>query len=234
MNNSTTIQKILGLSKAPIAIGFLEAPPADLQPWQDGEVPAGCAFWKEAMNGKAFYTVPSDHYNCAIGSYTHSISLPENRAAELTDTLAFMEGNQYVAMSEVPGIPVLSKSPTAIAYAPLEQANFKANVVLLAVNPAQAMLLYEASVKSGAAQALTNALGRPACAVLPLTTLSGQTSISLGCKGNRTFTGLPDGEMYVAVPAAKLEGVIEKLRETDTANKGMAAYYEAKQERFNA
>ena len=145
-----------------------------------------------------------------------------------------MDENLYVPLSEIPGIPVLSESPAAVAYAPLNEANFKADVVLLAVNPAQAMLLYEASVKSGAAAALTNALGRPACAVLPLTTLSGQTSISLGCKGNRTFTGLPDGEMYMAIPATKLEGIIEKLRETEAANKGMADYYEAKKERFNA
>ncbi len=232
MNNTNQLQEILNLSKAPIAIGFLDAPPTGLRQWQGGEVPAGCTFWKVAMNGDAFYTVPADHYNCAIGSYTHNITLPEARAAELTDTLAFMDKNNYVAMAEVPGIPVLATSPAVVAYAPLDKANFKADVVLLALNPAQTMLLYEAAVKSGAANALTNALGRPACAVLPLTTLSGQAAISLGCKGNRTFTGLPDGEMYVTIPADKLESVMEKLLEAQEANQTMAAYYEDKKERF--
>jgi uncharacterized protein (DUF169 family) len=87
------------------------------------------------------------------------------------------------------------------------------------------MLIYEAAIKAGAGNALTNAMGRPACAVLPLTTTSGQTSISLGCKGNRTFTGLPDEEMYVAIPGDKWEAVIEKLTETHAANLAMGKYY---------
>jgi uncharacterized protein (DUF169 family) len=78
-----------------------------------------------------------------------------------------MAENNYVAMSEVPGIPTLSKTPAVIAYAPLDDAAFKPDVVLLSVKPAQAMLIYEAAVKAGAGNPLTNALGRPACASAP-------------------------------------------------------------------
>ena len=59
------LQDALGLSAPPIAIGFSDEPPAGLDRWQGGAVPAGCVFWKEAMNGRAFYTVPADHYNCS-------------------------------------------------------------------------------------------------------------------------------------------------------------------------
>jgi uncharacterized protein (DUF169 family) len=87
------------------------------------------------------------------------------------------------------------------------------------------MLIYEAAIKAGAGSAVTNALGRPACAVLPLTTTSSQTSISLGCRGNRTFTGLPDEEIYVAIPGDKWEAVLEKLTEAHEANTAMERYY---------
>jgi uncharacterized protein (DUF169 family) len=232
MNQAATLKEILGLQKEPIAIGFLDAAPQGLAKWGGGEVPAGCAFWEKAASGQAFYTVPSDHYNCAVGSYTHKIDLPEARAGELMETLEFMAENNYVAMSEVPGIPTLGKTPSVIAYAPLDSASFKPDVVLLAIKPAQAMLIYEAAVKAGAGNALTNALGRPACAVLPLTMASEATSISLGCKGNRTFTGLSDEEMYVSIPADKFASVIEKLTEAHEANCAMAKHYEEKKTRF--
>jgi uncharacterized protein (DUF169 family) len=107
----------------------------------------------------------------------------------------------------------------------MEGVRFHADVVLVAAKPAQAMLIYEAAVKAGAGSAVTNALGRPACAVLPLTTASGHTSISLGCKGNRTFTGLPDEEMYVAIPGDKWDAVLGKMAEVHEANAAMERYY---------
>jgi uncharacterized protein (DUF169 family) len=232
MNHAEKLKEFLELEKSPIAIGFLDAPPEGLSRWNGEAVPAGCSFWQKAMNGQAFYTVPADHFNCAVGSYTHKIELPEARVHELTETLEFMVQNNYVAMSEVPGIPTLLKTPAVIAYAPLGESDFSADVVLLALKPSQAMILYEAAVKAGASSALTNSLGRPACAVLPLTMASEMTSISLGCKGNRTFTGIADDEMYISIPAAKVGAVVEKLAEAHEANCAMAKYYEEKKARF--
>ncbi|TAK86662.1 MAG: hypothetical protein EPO20_06550 [Betaproteobacteria bacterium] len=208
-----------------IAIAFFDSPPPGIPRWEGGPVPAGCVFWEKAMSGQTFYTVPSDHYNCAVGSHTHRIALPAERAHELNDTLVFMARNNYVATEEVPGIPTLARSPGAVAYGPMEGAGFKPDLVLIAAKPAQAMLIYEAAVKAGAGSALTNALGRPACAVLALTMAGRQTSISLGCKGNRTFTRLPDEEMYVSIPGDKWEAVLEKLAEAHAANAAMERYY---------
>ena len=225
MSKASGLEEILGLSKPPIAIGFFASPPAGIPRWEGEPVAAGCIFWEKAMHGKSFHTVPSDHYDCAVGSYTHKIALPPERVHELNDTIGFMVENNYVATSEVPGIPTLDRSPGAVAYGPVDHAGFKPDLVLIAAKPAQAMLIYEAAIKAGAGSALTNALGRPACAVLPLTTKNGQMSISLGCKGNRTFTGLPDEEMYVAIPGDKWEAVVAKLTETHEANLAMEKYY---------
>ena len=225
MSKASRSAELLGLGKPPIAIGFFESPPAGLRRWEGGSVAAGCMFWEKAMSGQSFYTVPADHYNCAVGSYTHKIALPAARAHELNDTIVFMAENNYVAAAEVPGIPTLARSPGAVAYGPMDGAGFKPDVVLIAAKPAQAMLIYEAAIKAGAGSALTNALGRPACAILPLTMASSQTSISLGCKGNRTFTGLADEEMYVVIPGDKWEAVIEKIAEAHEANVAMGKYY---------
>jgi len=222
---NTQLQQQLGLSKAPIAIGFLMDAPTDIRNWTDGPMPAGCAFWRAAMDGHSFYTVPSDHYNCAVGSYTHAIQVPADRGNVLMDTIGFMVGSGYLQMAEVPGIPVLPEQPEFIAYAPASEATFAPDVVLIAAKPASAMLIYEAALRAGAGDALSQTLGRPGCAVLPLSVKTGQAAMSLGCKGNRTFTGLPDEELYVAIPGAKWDAVLSALTDIVAANGTMKAHY---------
>jgi len=222
------MQTLLKLENAPVAIAFLSTPPEGVARYSGQPVPAGCAFWKMAMGGKTFYTVPADHYNCAVGSYTHNIALPADRAQELEGTIGFMVQNNYLAMAEVPGIPVLQDSPQVVAYGPAGEVPFEADVVLVAAKPAQAMLIYEAALKAGAGNALTNTLGRPGCAVLPLTIGQQSTALSFGCMGNRVFTELSDGELYITIPGAKYAQVVEKLKEVVTANCAMEGHYRSK------
>jgi uncharacterized protein (DUF169 family) len=184
------------------------------------------------MDGKTFYTEPADHYNCPVGSYTHAIGLPPERASELEDTVKFMVANRYIAMSEVPGIPVLEKAPTCIAYAPAETAAFAPDVVLIAAKPSVAMLLYEAALRAGAGNPLASIMGRPGCGVVPLTLKSGNSALSFGCKGNRTFTGLPEEELYIAIPGARWNEVLSCLSEIQAANATMEEFYKGRQAQF--
>ena len=80
------IARVLGTKKRPVAVKFSAAPLAGIEKFV-GTEPSGCSFWRLAAVGKVFYTIPSDHYNCPIGSYTHNISLPPDRAKELEQTL---------------------------------------------------------------------------------------------------------------------------------------------------
>lgn len=226
------VQEALGLSKPPVAIGFFEVPPKNIAKWDGGPAPSGCTFWREAMKGKVFYTEPADHYNCAVGAYTHGMPLPSGRAAELQDTVGFMVSNGYIDMAEVPGIPTLPKTPAYVAYAPADAAPFRPDAVLVAARPATAMLLYEAALRAGAAGALASILGRPGCAVVPLTASTGQAALSFGCKGNRTFTGLPDDEMYFAVPGGRWDAVTARLGEILAANRAMEGYYQDRLAQF--
>src|SRR6185436_10868952 len=84
-----TIAKAFELRRRPVAIAFKDAAPAGIAKFA-GTMPSGCSFWRIAAEGATFYTVPSDHYNCAVGSHTHNIELPRERADELEQTISFM------------------------------------------------------------------------------------------------------------------------------------------------
>lgn len=232
MSATSRITALLGLPHPPIAIGFLSDPPAGVPRWTGQAVAAGCVFWRKAMEGQTFYTVPADHYNCAVGCHSHHIPLPPARAEELDATIGYMVEHKYLTMADVLQIPTLSQAPGVIAYGPVDSVSFPADVVVIAVTPAQAMLVHEALIKAGVGDVCTQAMGRPACAALPLTVSRHTAALSLGCKGNRTFTGLPDEEMYVCIPAEQWNRVTDALVEAHEANEHMARYYADRQKRF--
>src|SRR5262245_31792657 len=133
------------LRRRPVAVAFCESPPPGVEKFT-GTEPSGCSFWRVAASGRRFYTGPSDHFNCAIGSYTHGIALPPDRAQELDQTLGFMTGLGYLRMDELPGIPRLGAAPGAVVYAPLGDTPVDPDVVLVAGRPAPLMRLLEAAV----------------------------------------------------------------------------------------
>jgi uncharacterized protein (DUF169 family) len=230
----TRAKEILGLRRLPIKIGFLAAPPAALARWSGGPVAAGCVFWDRAMEGKSFYTLPADHWNCAIGSHTHKIGLPADRGNELAATIGFMVETRYLDANEVPSIPTLDRTPAAVAYAPASSDAFKADVVLLAVTPAQSTLVFEAALKAGITRGAAGATSRPSCAILPAAAKTEVVAMSFGCRGNRTFTTVGDDEMYVAIPGPRWGDFLDRLVEVQRSNLTMGNYYQAQAARFAA
>jgi uncharacterized protein (DUF169 family) len=212
----------LGLDGHPVAVTFRETPPAGVPPFV-GTMPSGCSFWRIAAGGRTFFTVPHDHYNCPIGSYTHNIPLPQDRAQELDQTLSLMTGIGYIKMEEVPGIPRLSKPPGAIVYAPLEDTPVEPDVVLFHGRPGRLMLLQEAAARAGVS---TQAplLGRPTCMALPAALANGVVT-STGCIGNRVYTDLSDDELYVAIPGKDLARVADEVQTIATANAALSDYH---------
>ena len=211
----------LHFARRPVSVTFLDAAPAGIGP-MDGSQPSGCSFWRLAAAGRVFYTVPADHFNCAVGAYTHNIPLSPEREKETEQTLQLMFGVGYLLPEEVPGIPRLRKTPAATVYAPLGAAPLAPSVVLFACRPWAAMLLNEAAMRAGSGGALPP-LGRPACMALPVSLEKGTVS-SLGCIGNRVYTGLGEDELYVAVPGADLEKVAAALATIVSANQALEEY----------
>lgn len=221
------ITKALGLERRPVAVKFLDSTPAGIEKFA-GTEPSGCSFWRIAAQGRTFYTVPSDHYNCPIGSYTHNIPLPPDRGKELEQTLGLMVQIGYIKMSDVPGIPRVPRAPAAVVYSPLAEAPIEPDVVIFSGLASQIMILQEAAQRAGVA-AQFPVLGRPTCMALPASMAQGAV-VSSGCIGNRIYTGLGEGEMYIVVRAKDLLSLVEELDTVVSANKQLTQYHQSRRE----
>jgi len=212
----------LHMTRRPVAVTFADAAPAGT-PRFLGTVPSGCSFWRIAASGRTFYTVPSDHYNCVIGSHTHTISLPEERAGELPQMLTLMTGIGYIRMEEVPSLPRLPRTPGVVIYAPLADTPVAPDVVVFAGRPGRVMLLQEAAIRAGL-NSQTPLLGRPTCMALPAALAQG-TVASTGCIGNRVYTDLGEDELSVVVPGRDLQKVAAEVETIVAANTRLFDYH---------
>ena len=220
MRTALSLQELLGLHHPPVAVSFRDKAPAGV-PRIDSAGPSSCAYWKLAAEGRAFYTEASDHHNCPIGAHTHGIDAPPEVKKELEGVITTMISLGYLRAEEVPDIP-RRDSPFGVAvYAPLAQADGEPDVVIFAGNARQVMLLAEATGAAGL-------MGRPTCAALAQAMKTGQGVASLGCIGNRVYTGLTDDEMYFALPGSQVKAVTEKLATIVHANSELEKYHRAR------
>jgi uncharacterized protein (DUF169 family) len=217
----------LGLQRRPVAVAFRSTPPPGV-PRFAGVEPSGCSFWRLAMSEKTFYTVPADHHNCPIGSYTHNIALPAERAKELERTLGLMVDLGYLRMEEVPGIPRLPTAPGAVVYAPLGDIPVDPDVVLVAGRPGRVMLLQEAALRAGIASPAP-LLGRPTCMALPASLAQGVIATT-GCVGNRVYTDLGEDELYVVIPGQDVARVAAEAQAIANANLKLAEYHQGRRQ----
>jgi len=221
------LSEALGLQRRPVAVAFRPAPPPGV-PRFSGVEPSGCSFWRLAMSDQTFYTVPADHHNCPIGSYTHNITLPAERAKEFEQTLGLMVDLGYVRMEEVPGIPRLPTAPGAVVYAPLGDIPVDPDIVLVAGRPGRVMLLQEAALRAGIASPAP-LLGRPTCMALPASLAQGVIATT-GCVGNRVYTDLGEDELYVVIPGKDVARVAAEAQTIANANLKLTEYHQGRRQ----
>ena len=224
------ILKVIKTVVRPVAVAFLDAEPAGVKKFE-GAQPSGCSFWRLAAEGRTFYTIPENHFNCAVGAYTHNIALSPEREKETKQTLKMMFDVGYVKPEEIPQIPRLAKAPKAIVYSPLGDAPVDPDVVLFTLRPAAAMLLQEGAGRAGVGSGAPS-LGRPTCMALPAALQYGAIA-SLGCIGNRVYTGLDEDEMYVVLRGKDLASVAEALHVISGANAALRDYARGRREQLS-
>ena len=221
MNAARQLQDLLGLRRPPVAVSFRDAAPAGVGPVERAG-PSSCSYWKLAGEGRTFYTEAPDHYNCPIGAHTHGVDSPPEVRKELEGVVTTMLELGYLRAEEVPAIPH-REGPFGVAvYSPLGQAPGEPDVVIIAGTARQVMLLAEAAGAAGL-------MGRPTCAALPQAMRTGGGVLSLGCIGNRVYTGLADDELYFALPGSQLGAVAEKLATIARANEELEKYHRQRQ-----
>jgi uncharacterized protein (DUF169 family) len=195
-------------------------------------VPSACTFWRLAEQG-VFYATPEDHKECPIGMMTMGFVMPEadkQRAQALVGTMASV---QYFSPAEVSALPIVKKPHQNIVYGRLDQFPIEADVVLCIIDTQQAMLIAEAMGNMDWLQAGgQSAFGRPTCAIIPRTLQMNQISMSFGCVGARTYTGLSASELVLTVPGSEFAGLVERLQTTVTANAALAPFHQGQKARF--
>jgi uncharacterized protein (DUF169 family) len=231
-NLARQFQAALELQNPPVALTFLdEAPEGVAAP--PAPAPSACTFWREAETG-TFYAAARDHYQCPVGSMVMGFELPEDIQRRLGELVGGMCERQYISADEPPRIPVVKNSHAGILYGPLADAEGIPDVVLLWVTPRQAMLCNEAMGTADWTAGFPVTTGRPGCAALPVVMAEGTPCLSFGCAGMRTFTGIGDDCMLVAIPGSQLEAFASALGKTVAVNSQMTDYYLAEQQRVSS
>ncbi len=221
---STRLQTALGLAVPPIAITFSSTVPSDVPAFDDpmpaphevdgrtGRVSAGCVFWMKSTD-RTFSTVAEDHANCSVGSVTHGFKTIDEVATN-SDVAALL-GSGWVTMEMVPAIPVVTQKPAAVIYGPLSEATTP-DVVLLRITGRQLMVLSDAFPG-------LRIEGKPQCHIIVA---------SVGCQLSRVRTGMPNAEMTVAIPAARLDEAVTAIEATGAIDHTVAQYASTDMGRF--
>jgi uncharacterized protein (DUF169 family) len=227
------LTKLLRLDAPPIGITFSKDRPGGVgdfdEPMPDptpdgrtGRVPAGCVFWMKGAE-RTFTTVAADHGNCSVGSLTHGlIDLAE--AAGRSDVAALVQAG-WVTEDIFPAIPTMSERPSHITYGPLAETPIDPTVVFLRVDAKQLMTI------SDAVPGL-RIEGKPQCHIIPIAAEQGEVAASVGCALSRVRTGMKPHEMTCAIPAGKVEGFVDALRQTVEADSTVATYAGEDKRRF--
>jgi uncharacterized protein (DUF169 family) len=218
-----TLATSLDLQQPPVAISFTGNLPAGMKA-HPGRVPAGCKFWQDAATS-AFATTAVDHNLCAIGVYTHNLQSSPAQQTDLMDALKVFGDLEYVRPEDLASIPVLQSQPEYVIYSPLASSSLHPDVVLLFVNPAQTLILSEATQQVENQNA--PAMGRPACAVVPQVMNTGRAALSLGCCGARAYLDRLTGDVAIfAIPGAKLEAYTRRIEALAKANAVLTNFHQ--------
>jgi uncharacterized protein (DUF169 family) len=220
---ATAISASLGLDLPPVGLTWVDEAP-DGMAGPPRVVPSACSFWRDAERG-TFFAPAGDHFNCLIGTMVMGFDIPEERQANLGELVGTMCEERYIGADEPAAIPTVKTPHAGIVYGPLAEAATVPDVVLIWVTARQAMLCNEAMGTASWTAGSPTTTGRPGCGALPLAMSEGTPSISLGCAGMRTFTGIDDGRLLVAVPGSALERFAAALPEIAGVNATMDRFY---------
>jgi uncharacterized protein (DUF169 family) len=235
MSNSDIARELtrsLELDTPPVAIAFVDAPPAGVTT-TSAAVPSTCAFWRTAET-QVFYAPADAHFNCPVGAFVMGFDLPKTVSDELMELVGTMTKCGYISAEEpakIPGNP--KKAANGVVYGPLAQFPMAPDAVLAWVTPAQAMVWNEAvgGAEWGGAQPST-VFGRPACAAVPSALVNGKASLSLGCMGMRTFTGIAGDKMLAVIAGSNAQNAAERASAMRRVNDQMEVFYKGRAARL--
>jgi uncharacterized protein (DUF169 family) len=224
---ATTIIAALDLDPPPVALAFVDQPPAGVDTIRS-EVPSSCSFWRRAEQG-VFYAPAKAHFNCPVGAMVMGFELPQPVADDLQQLVASMCDCGYITSDEPAHIPAIQSRPKGIVYGPLSVFPHSADAVVCWLSTMQAMIWNEAGGEARWDRDVSVPVtGRPACAALPAGINQNRPVLSFGCMGMRTFTEVTGDRMLATVPGALLTEFAAKLQAMRATNDAMQSFYEGR------
>lgn len=187
---SEKLIETLNLDKEPVAIKVYDNVDdvKDILPKYDGKARHCTITFEIAATGKSCYAT-ADEINCPNGQI--ALGLVDQRTE---------------------AIPQITPLIEALGYAPLKNAVFEPDVIIIYVTPVQALKIaqlyrvafnkrFEANF-SGVASLCADAVS------IPYNT--NKSNMTLGCRGSRNFSDIKDEEMVLALKLYDLEVMMEK------------------------
>ncbi len=221
---ATTLEAALNLEYPPVALAPVTHVPDGI-PVYSGVVPSACSFWRIAER-ETFVARDTDHMNCPVGALTMGFTLTPEAKTGLDRGLAMMCEVGYLNPEEAAYLPSLQQTGSMMLYGPLIDFPVDPKIVLVWVQPAQAMILQEATGDAQwKAEPVSGVFGRPSCAALAVAAREGNVALSFGCTGMRTFTEIEPAYMLAALSERLLSDLEANLKRTDKANCIMQNYY---------
>ncbi len=211
---SEKIKENLGLKRSPVAIKFVlkkEDLPENIE--EIDKPVRHCEMVTRASRGETFYATSQDQ-SCKGGA----AAIGAGEAPEKIKTGEFYYdlgrfSSIGAAKRTLDAIPKIDMDIYATIYAPLEDATFHPDIIVVVGNPAQAMKLSQALVYTLGGRVEADFSGiQSLCADAvagPFT--SKNPNITLGCSGSRKFAGIEDEEVIVGLTGENIGCVVNAL-----------------------
>jgi len=212
---SSSLKEILGLKWSPIGVRLVgQSENRKDIPLESTRRLRYCQLLMEAKKGKGA-TLTSENIACpAAAAALGLLPLPEKiSSGEMLKTLGLFDSMEAAAttMAQMPRLE--QGKIKAVAAAPLEDAEFTPDVVIIEDEPEKIMWINLASIHETGGRLFFNSAVFQACCVdlTVIPYLTKNVNVSLGCYGCRDATDIADDECLVGIPFEKLEEIVSSV-----------------------
>jgi uncharacterized protein (DUF169 family) len=213
---SDSLKEILCLKWSPVAVKLVRPDESISEiPPKSPKRLRYCQLLMEAKKGKSA-TITSENIACpAAAAALGLMPLPEKiSSGKMLKTLGLFESEEAAAktMAQMPRMKL--GEIKAVSAAPLENASFRPDIVIIEDKPEKIMWINLAAIhKTGGRLSFSSAVFQACCVdVTVIPYLTKNVNVSLGCYGCRDATDIADDECLVGIPMEKMGEIITSLK----------------------
>jgi len=212
---SQALTDVLKLDGSPVAVKLAKTEANVPKGYRHlNEVLRHCEMVQMARRGAKFYATVEQHACKGGAGMLGVIDIPENiKSGEFYYKLGRFSSVEH-AEQTMSDIPYVDFKTFATVYAPLKEASFTPDVIVLLCNPQQAMLIAQANVYELHSRNIADFSGiQSLCGdavAAPLT--RGTINFTLGCSGSRKYAKVHEDELIVGVPMKLLPDLVRAVK----------------------